>query len=134
MQLFATEIGAWAVVGTFLMAAATAIGFVVHILKLPRVNLRDALEDRIAVEEAQEARIRSLEAEVSRLTALAEDSRRDSFNTSVLCEKLKDENKRLGVKILDQQEEIDQLRRTVADHERTAQQRRAADDRRLGAD
>lgn len=132
MQLFATELGAWAVLGTFLMAFASAVGWLVQVRKMPQVNLREALDDRVAVEQAQEARIRSLEAEIQRLTVLAEDSRRDSFNTSVLCEKLKVENVRLGMKILDQQEEIDTLRLQVAEHERVAQSRRDTDDIRRG--
>lgn len=134
MGVFATEIGAWAVLGTFLMTIGTAAAFIVHLLKQPRVNLREALEDRISVEQALEAQVKVLQTEIQRLTVLAEDSRRDSFNTSVLCEKLKEENKRLGMKILEQQEEIDTLRQTVAAHERVAQARRHEDDERRGSD
>jgi hypothetical protein len=111
MQIFATELGAWAVLGTFLMTAVTAISLISHVIRVKRSNLLDTAEDWKKNSEANEARVKVLEAEIAELKVLAADSRKEVFNMSVLVADLKRDNTRLGLRELDQQRQIDRLAR-----------------------
>ncbi len=122
MGYFASELGAWAVLGTFLMAFATAATFFSHLLRVKRSNVWETVEDWKKNAEASEARSQSLEREIGQLRVLADDSRKEVFNMSVLVADLKRENVRLGLRELDQQRQIDTLTKRIKQFSKTIEQ------------
>lgn len=109
MQLFATEAGAWAVLGTFLMAFVTALTVISHLMRIRRANVWDTVEDWKRTSEANEARVQVLERELKEQKVFAEDARRDVYNVTILFEDMKRKFTASGLRELDQQRQIDRL-------------------------
>ncbi len=95
------------------MAFATAATFFSHLLRVKRSNVWETVEDWKRNAEANEARSQVLERELGQLRVLADDSRKEVFNMSVLVADLRRENVRLGLRELDQQRQIDSLTRRL---------------------